>query len=357
MKWFSKSLLTLALSAALSGGVLAQGENIASVPASIEGATRYQVLDGVIEAVKQSTVSSQTSGELIELSFDVDDYVKKGQIVARLRDREQRSGLSQAKASFNEAQARFDEAENEYQRIRDLYKQKTVSKSKLDGAKAGREAASARLEAAKAGLTKAKEQLGYTEVRAPFNGYVIERHVEIGEVANVGTPLMSGFSLNELRVNVDVPQRLLNTVREYSEAKVTFTHEDRVIESKKLTFFPYADARTNTFKVRVLLPKNIEGVFPGMFVKVAFKTGEKEQLMIPAKAVAYRSEVTGVYVRKDGKIAFRQILLGKVDEHQRAHILSGLSNGEEVLLDPIQAGVALKESRKATKQAQGEGHE
>jgi multidrug efflux pump subunit AcrA (membrane-fusion protein) len=82
-----------------------------------------------------------------------------------------------------------------------------------------------------------------------------------------------------------------------------------------------------------------------MFVKVAFVTGEEQRLTLPGQAVVHRSEVTGVYVLKDGAISFRQIRVGRPLANGDMVVLAGLEAGEEVALDPIRAGVMLKEKR------------
>jgi hypothetical protein len=115
-----------------------------------------------------------------------------------------------------------------------------------------------------------------------------------------------------------------------------------------MTVFPFADQGSNTFKVRLNLPANLANLYPGMFVKAGFLTGEKRELAIPKAAVVQRSEVTGTYVIKEGKVSFRQIRVGR-DLGDSLVVLSGLTEGEQVALDPISAGATLKA------QAQGGG--
>ncbi len=303
-----------------------------------------QLFDGTIEAVNQTTVSAQTSGRVIEVLYDVDDFVTKDDIIVRLRDADQRARFEQSEASLNEAQARFAEAESEFQRIKDIFEKNLVSKSQFDKAKAEREAAKARLEAAGAALTQAREQLEYTLVRAPYSGIVIKRHVEIGETVQVGQPVMSGVSLEKLRVRVAVPQRLINAVRTIGKARVfTGDSEDLSIGAESLTFFPYADSKTNTFEVRVELPHGVQGLFPGMFVKVAFTVGEKQRLVIPTQALVYRTEGVGVYVvSPDGRVSLRHDRPRRRAGGGMTEILAGLENGETVALEAIKAGAFLK---------------
>ena len=310
---------------------------------------REQILDGVVEAVNQATMSAQTSGRIVELLYDVDDFVPAGAVIVRFRDTEQRAAYEQAKASLEEATARFNQAQSEFDRIKDIYERQLVAKAQLDDATAALKAARARLEAAQAGLNAAEEQLEYTRVRAPYGGIVTERHVEVGEIARVGQPLITGISLNQLRVATQVPQRLINAVREQGTARVLLPVDGgAAVEAEKLTFFPYADAATNTFKVRVDLPEGVEGLFPGMFVKVAFTIGEQSRLVVPKSAVMIRSEVTGVYVvYPEGRVALRHVRLGRDLEQGVVEVLAGLRTGEQVALDPVRAGIYIKSQAEA----------
>ena len=267
-------------------------------------------------------------------------------MLLRLTDTEQRAGLQQAQAALEEAQARYNEAKARFDRVQGLLAKKLVSKQEFDQAAADLKASQARLALAKGGVEKAREELAQTVVRAPYSGVVTQRHVALGETANPGQPLMTGFSLEQLRAVSVVPQSLIDAVRSYSHAEVIVTHlAERRIPAERLTFTPYADPYTHTFRVRLDLPKGDHGLYPGTFVKVAFVTGKDERLLIPARAVAYRSEVRGVYVvAADGGIAFRQVRVGRVfgDEIE---ILAGLSEAEHVALDPVRAAVTLKQQK------------
>lgn len=298
-----------------------------------EKVVQEQIFDASIDAVHQATVSAQTSGRITEINFDVDDYVQKGDILIRFRAREQT-------AAMGGAEARYREASSNFERIKDLQQQKLVSKAEYDRAEAG-------VKSARAALDQAQEQTEHTVVRAPYSGIVVKRHVEVGESASPGQPLMTGLSLEELRVVVNLPEAYIQKVRALSHARIIFGGDgEQSVEGSKLTISPYADPITHTFRVRVDIPAGQHGVYPGQFAKIAFATGEENLLLVPAQAVVYRSEVTGVYVvSKEGRVSLRQIRLGRRHSGDRYEVLAGLSNGDVVALEPIQAGVYLKEMR------------
>ena len=101
---------------------------------------------------------------------------------------------------------------------------------------------------------------------------------------------------------MDIPQTLVEQVRKLRKAAVYV--DGRRIEATQVTIFPEADPATNTFRTRVDLPANAADLYPGMFVKVGFVTGESPRLLVPKSAIVARSEVTAVYV-VDGERAHR----------------------------------------------------
>ncbi len=334
--------------AALAAGLpaLALADVDTAVVARVEVPRVYR-LDGVVEAVQQSTVTAQTAGQVEQLLFDVEDYVEQGALIAVIKDTEQKARLTQAEASLKAAKAQLADAQSEYERIQGVFKKNLVSKQDMDKAAAGLKTARAQHEAAEAALAQAAEQRDYTQVRAPYTGIVTARHLEVGEVAQPGTPVMTGISLDRLRVIVDVPQGMVPAVRRYQQAQVRQPGSGW-IDATGLTIFPFAEQGSNTFKVRLDLPAGLGGLFPGMFVKTAFVTGDEEALVVPEHAVVFRSEVTGVYVVDPaGAVSLRHVRLGHALGDGRTVVLAGLSEGERVAVDSIAAGVALKQQRSA----------
>ncbi len=317
--------------------------DLETAPATKRETAREFWLDGAVEAINQTTLSAQTQGQVQEILFDVDDYVEAGQVVIRLKDTEQQAGLNQARADLKEANARLTEADDDFKRTKDLFARKLVSQSQLDKATAALKSARARKDAADAGLVKANQLFEYTRVKAPYSGIVTQRFVEVGETATPGQKLMTGISLEQLRVTVDMPQSLIPVIREQRKARVLLPTGE-TLDGVDLTIFPFADQASNTFKVRVDLPEGVKGLFPGVFVKAAFVTGVKQELVIPREAVVYRSEVTAVYtVDKEGRVHFRHIRAGQPSGDGMISVIAGLSPGETVALDPVAAAALLRE--------------
>jgi RND family efflux transporter MFP subunit len=310
-------------------------------------------LDGTVEAVNRATVSAQTSGQVQEILYDVDDYVEKGTLLVVLKDTEHQAHVGRATADLKAALAQRQEAEDEYKRTKEMFVKKLVAESVMDKASTALKSTRSRFDAAQANLAQAQEQLEYTRIRAPFAGIVTERQLQLGETAQPGHRVMSGISLEQLRVSVDVPQSVVPLVREFGQAQVQYQNGDWVV-AQKITVYPIADQGSNTFKVRLWLPEGTAKLFPGMFVKTSFVTGFKEDLVVPVQAVVYRSEVTGVYVvEEDGRVRFRHIRAGQRSADGQVLVLAGLMPGERVALDPVAAGVELKRQRAEVRKEQG----
>ncbi|HRQ64002.1 MAG TPA: efflux RND transporter periplasmic adaptor subunit [Xanthomonadaceae bacterium] len=302
-------------------------------------APRERVWDGVVEAVNQATLSAQTAGRVLEMPFDVDDYVPAGEVVVRFTDTEQQAAVRRAEASVTAAQAAATEAAAEFARIREVHERGLVARTQLDQATARRDATRAQLESARAMLREASEQVEYTVIRAPYTGIVTQRHVEIGESVRPGQPLISGLSLGQLRLQVSIPQSDVAAIREHRRARVLLDDGGEV-EATAVTVFPYADPATHSFRVRVELPEEETGLHPGMTAKVAFVIGEGERLLIPATALVQRSEVSGVYVVDGRRVALRQLRLGHRFGDQ-VEVLAGLAEGETIAADPVAAALHL----------------
>jgi RND family efflux transporter MFP subunit len=317
----------------------AQGQGSADAgavtTAVAERSTLYETvhLDGVIEAVQQSTVSAQTSGTVQSLPYDVDDSVAAGDLIVQLDDTEQRSRLRQAQAGLEEAEAALSDAQQRFDRIQAVHERGLVSRQEFDQARNNLAAARARVERARAAVSEAQEQLSYTRVVAPYGGILTERHVEVGESVNPGQPLLSGLSLEQLRVVVDLPQKYAEMARTERQATVTLA-DGRVLETGEMTFYPYADPQTHTFHLRMRLSEPNGTLFPGMLVKVGIPVASREALWVPASSLIHRSELRAVFVLDDqGRPRLRQVRTGTRD-NGRLEILAGLSEGERVVTNP-----------------------
>jgi RND family efflux transporter MFP subunit len=280
--------------------------------------------EGTVEAVRQALVAAQVAGRVVDLPVDAGQRVRQGQVLVRLDSREAAEGMAAAQAQFKQAQA-------QYERTRDLHARQFVSQAALDRAEADFRAARAQAGAAGAGLS-------HGTVVSPLAGLVGLRHVELGELAQPGRPLVTVFDPRSLRVVASVPQQRLAEVSRASRARVEFPETGRWLDGVRFEVLPMADPQTHAATARILLPEGAEGVVPGLFARVHFVSGRVKKLTVPPAAVVRRGEVTGLYVVDDkGGLRLRQVRLGEPLANGEREVLAGLRPGERYAVDGARA--------------------
>ncbi len=300
--------------------------------------------DAIVEAVRQSTVAAQIAGRVVELRFDVGDFVKKGEVIARIDERAATQAVASSEAQVAQARAALGNSRAEYERARQLVAQKFLSQAALDRAESEYKAAQARVTALIAGAGQAQTERSFATIVAPYSGVVSARHVELGEMATPGKPIMTGFDPGTLRVTATVPQAQVAAIQAGAKARVELPSAATWLDASQITVIPAADPRTHTTQVRLGLPAEVRGIYPGIYARAHFVTGRAPALLVPRAAVIRRSELTAVYVVPDPGAAqarpqLRQVRLGTAGDEHAVEVLAGLRAGERVALEPVKAGM------------------
>ena len=297
---------------------------------------------GKIKPEVEVKISSEVSGEIVELPIKEGDVVKKGQLLCRVRPDILKSGYDRAVASFNtqkasvgnarqmyeQAKANFANSEAKYKRSKELYDKKVLSAAEFDAAVADYQSSKATLEAAhqnvigsnyglaqsQASVKEASDNLAKTDIYSPVDGVVSKLSVEKGErvlgtVQNVGTEIMTISDLSTLDVNVDVNENDINRVAIGDSANIQvdaflgkkFTGVVREIGSSANVVGTSADQVTNfTVKVR-LLPesyarlmskdaKNPSPFKPGLSATTDIQTNHTIAMSVPIQSVTTRED-------------------------------------------------------------------
>ena len=339
------AVLCLALLAAACSREEAPGKvlpvaNIKTAAVEMRDVELAYSAEAVVEAVRQSTVAAQVSGRIVDLRFDVGDYVRKGEVIVRIDERAATQAVQASEAQVRQAEAELRNARAQYERSRQLVAEKFLSQAALDKSEADYKAAQARVAALLAGAEQAATERSFATIVAPYSGVVSARHVELGEMAAPGKALMTGFDPGTLRVSATVPQAHIGAIQAGGKARVEIPSLGKWIEARRVTIVPSADPRTHTTQVRLELPADVRGVYPGVYARAHFVTGTAPRLLAPRAALLRRSEVTAVYVVDDkGGVQLRQVRLGTASDERSVEILSGLRPGERVAIEPVKAGV------------------
>jgi RND family efflux transporter MFP subunit len=340
------ALLAVALAAACGepappAKAIAFPQGLESAAVEVREVALTYSAEAVVEAVRQSTVAAQISGRVVDIRFDVGDFVKKGEVIVRIDERAVTQAQEASEAQVREAQAALGNARASYERSRQLLAQKFISQAALDQAEAAYKAAQARVTALLAGAGQAATERSFATVVAPYSGVVAERHIELGEMASPGRPLMTGFDPSTLRVVATVPQAQVASIRALGKARIEVPSLGRWVDVKRITVVPAADPRTHTTRVRLDLPGDVRGIYPGVYARAHFAVGAAPKLLVPRAAVIRRSELTAVYVLgDDGRPLLRQVRLGAAGDERSVEVLAGLKPGERVALDPVKAGMS-----------------
>jgi RND family efflux transporter MFP subunit len=343
IRWLAAALPGVLLPAALLPWPARAAElPTATVRASIENATWGA--DGVVEAVRQSSIASEVSGTVTALPVKAGDRVSAGQVLVRIDERAAAQQAAANEAQAAAAEAELQAAQKEFERARHLFEEHYISQAALDQAEAQFKAARAEARARLAQAGAATTQTSLHTLRAPYGGVLASVDVQVGDMATPGRALITMYDPAALRVVVTVPESVVQQLRRDAEVRIEVPGADRSVRqltARSVTLLPAADPESHTMRVRLGLPSDAgqAAPVPGMFARAWLPASAQptSHLMIPARAVIRRTELQAVYVvDQAGKPWLRQVRLGRAMGDQ-VEILAGLEPGERVALDPLAA--------------------
>lgn len=309
---------------------------------------------GIINAITTVQVGSRISGIIKEIYVDYNSRVNKGQLLALIDPDAYSAQLAQAeatlfaaKANLERANVQYREAELNVNRLRGLYEKGFVSRSELDGAEAsyGTTAAQKKVQEAQVAqweeaVNLAKVNLDYTKVKSPMKGTILSRNIEVGQVIETGPQSPALFVIAKDLAKMELKSRVseadIGSVRKGQE--VTFTvdaYSDKVFCSKVKEIRMAPDVGQNVVTYGVISHVDNEELLlrPGMTADVRIKTAQKDNiLLLPAIAVREKSGKKYVEVLKKKKAVQREVMTGLGGGGGVVEILSGLGEGEEVII-------------------------
>ncbi len=283
---------------------------------------------GTVRTKRDVLIVPRIMGTLLELPVKAGDQVEKGEVLARLDDRDIRSRLEQARSAVAEAESEFARASSDYKRFERLHGQQAVPEQKFEQARAAFRAADARLKRAREAGKEAKVNLGYTVIRSPVTGYVVEKHMEVGGMAAPGRPILEVQEGGSLRLEAAVREGLAGKIEMGDRLPVRIDALETELVGTVDEKLPVADPRSRSFLVKLSLPQQ-PGLRSGMFGRLYIPTGSVDPLTIPRDAVQKMGQLELVWVLSGTDPQKRYIRTGRVYD-KRIEVLSGLEEGEEV---------------------------
>ncbi len=299
-----------------------------------------QGFPGMVRAARRAVLSFKVSGRIVKLPVEEGQLVKRGDLIAQL---DQRDFLNAVKA----ARARFKEAEQQFRRYKELYAKKQVSRADYDRYLAARDVAKAKLDEA---LNRLKD----TTLRAPFDGYISKRYVELYYEVKANDPIVNLQDISKIEVLVDLPELTMAAVKEENLGEIVAEFDAIPGKRFPLTVKEYsteADPATQTYQVVFVMdqPKGAN-ILPGMTATVtaSFRegAGKGPRIIVPSLAVLDAptdKPYVWVYDPSSGTVHRRYVKIGALVDSGGILIREGLKPGEQIVI----AGVTkLKDGMK-----------
>jgi RND family efflux transporter MFP subunit len=306
-------------------------------------------LQGSVQAVSQATVRSKLSAEVKRVLVREGDRVAVGQMIAEFDTAQLRAQLAERNATLESARAQLATTERTRQANAQLVKQNFISQNAFDTADSAHQAQLAAVAAAKAQLDLTQLQMGDSVVRAPLAGTIAKRYVQPGEKVGFDAPLLAIVDLAQLEVQAQSPVSDVSQIRTGMAANVEIEGlAGRAFTGRVERINPSTEPGTRTINLYVSLANEGSLLRAGMFARVLLSiTGESELPALPLSAI--RSDSGGpsyVWVLADGKLARREVALGRRDERaQLVEIRSGLMPADQVIatkFDNLKDGLAAR---------------
>lgn len=352
----------------------------APVPVIAHSVVRGEIIaevmgTGTLEARVKTTVSPRIQERLIEVLADQGDRVKAGQLLARLDDAESKQQVAIAEATLAAArqtaarvqadlarsEAVLTQAKLDHDRMAGLVATRAVSQSDADKSAEALRVAEADLKRSHAAISEAEgqivvaeksllfrqKQLAFTEIHAPYDGLIIRRDRDAGEILVPGASLMQIISLDEIWVSAWVDETAMPALTVDQPARITFrsaptrNHPGKVSRLGRET-----DRETREFLVDVRAIELPENWTIGQRAEVFIETGRQaDAVLLPAAFVVWKEGRSGVFINSGGKAKWREITPGMRGSNQIS-VTQGLSAGDQVLRLPEGGKSPLSENQR-----------
>lgn len=330
--------------------------------ASVNPQASFYEAVGTVGARTSSTLSSKLMGTVKAVYVREGDGVKKEDILVEVDERqvsaqlkkaeaglaESRRALSSAESSRDSAKAGASLAKTTYDRYVTLIKEESVSKQEFDEveakyrqaeaslsqAEAMVEAARNRVDQASADLEDSQVRKKDATIRAPYDGKITEKLVEVGDLASPGTPFLTIEQEGAFCVTLVVPEEHIRSVSLGQKVQVTIPSlQDKSVEGIVGRMDPAADQKSRSFQIKVALPEG-EAYSSGTFARVQLPVGEAGMMRIPLKAMITHGQLTGYYLVDKERVAhFRLMRPGRIFGDW-VEVVSGIKAGDTYVVDP-----------------------
>lgn len=307
------------------------------------------VATGYVVAQRMAEVASKGTGRLERLEFEEGDTVRAGEVIAELDNADIRAQLAQARAELRVAEVDSLNTERQFRRAQQLFASGSITESDIEQIETAYLTALARLDAGRAALLAAEVALENTYIRAPFDGTVLTKNADVGEIvapfASSATSKGSVVTLadmNSLEVEADVSESNIQKVVVGQPAEIVLDAYPEVrYPARVKKIVPTADRARATVLTKVAFDSIDARVLPEMSARVNFFIGRPDTalalkhptLVVPADAITTRSNQKVVFVVREDHVTVHTVQTGReLDAY--TEVISGLREGDKVVLSP-----------------------
>lgn len=286
---------------------------------------------GVVQSRLAAKIAPKLNARIVEIAVHPGDRVKKGDVIAKLDDRDLRAAYQAASAAQTAAQAQAAQASADEKRMVDLYEKQAATRQNYDAVIAQAKAARAMANQAAGAAQQSKVVLGENVLYAPFDGVVGERLQEPGDMGLPNQPIVTLHKPDDLRLEAAIASRCAASISLGMAVNVRLDTLQQTVTASVDEIAPEINPQTRTQDIKVKLPK-IEGLQHGQFGWLELAcNGERQALLIPVSAIFNYGQLQAVKVLEGERVATRHIRTGKRYGGQ-VEVLSGLHDGETILL-------------------------
>ena len=266
-----------------------------------------------VQANVKNNIAPQSGNRIKEIKADIGDFVKKGQVLAKMD-----------KIQLQQAELQMKNNEIEYNRLKGLYEVGALSKSDLDAIEL----------AYKVSKTQYENLLENSVLLSPINGVVTARNYDVGDMYAMSAPVFTVEQIVPVKLLVGISESDYSKVKKGDSVEITTDAvPDKTFYGKINRIYPTVDPATRTFTVEVVVDNNYKTLRPGMFARVTVKFGVNNNVVIPDVAVV-KQQGSGerfVYVlNEDGTVSYVKVVLGR-RMGAEYEVLEGLKDGDKIV--------------------------
>ena len=272
---------------------------------------------GTVCAKLRATIEAKTSGRITVMPVVLGQMAKAGELLARL-------DAPEIKVRLDQAEANLQQAERDSKRMSFLFNQQAATRADY-------EAADSRYLVAKAAMAEARAIMGFVEVRAPFDGVVTRKWVDVGDQAAPGKPLVDIEDSSKLQLEADVPEAIASRIRPDARMTIRVGQSPGDLSGTVAEIAPNADPTSRTFRVKLDVPAS-PGLMLGQFARLIVPVGEGISMRVPTLAVVQRGQMELLFAVENQHARLRLVKTGR-RVNDETEILSGLDSGDSVVVD------------------------